>query len=246
MRNIRLIIEYDGTNYAGWHIQNNAETIQGELTREIRELTGEEDLMLTGASRTDSGVHAVGQTVNFLTSADIPPEGILAALNNTLPSDIVVREVAEVSADFNAKRDSVSKQYIYRVLNRPVPSALSARYVWFVDRPLDIALMREASDRFIGSKDFSSFMAAGSDALNFTREVTAFEITEPGDDIIEFDVRGTAFLRHMVRIMVGTVVQVGLGAIEPSGVDGIIKARDRSAAPATAPASGLTLMLVEY
>ena len=245
-RNIRLIVEYDGTGYAGWHIQKNAPTIQGELVRLIRELTGEEDLMVTGASRTDAGVHAVGQTANFLTSCDIPPDGILSALNNTLPGDIVIREAAEVPVGFSAKRDSTSKCYVYKVLNRSIPSALSARYVWFVDRPLDLGLMREGALHFIGLKDFSSFMAAGSDARDFDREVTAFGIAELGDGIIEFEVMGNAFLRHMVRIMVGTIVKVGLGGLEPAAVGSIIEARDRTAAPETAPAQGLTLMQVEY
>jgi tRNA pseudouridine38-40 synthase len=156
MRNIRLIVEYDGTGYAGWHIQKDAPTIQGELIRVIRGLTGEEDLMVTGASRTDAGVHAIGQTANFLTSCDIPPEGILSALNNTLPGDIVIREAAEVPVGFSAQRDSTFKFYVYRVLNRSIPSALLGRYVWFVDRPLDLALMREGALHFTGLKDFSS------------------------------------------------------------------------------------------
>ena len=245
-RNVRVVVEYDGTGYAGWHIQRDAPTIQGELVRAIRGLTGEGDLTVTGASRTDAGVHAVGQIANFLTYCDVPPDGILSALNNTLPGDIVIREAAEVPVGFSAQRDSTGKSYIYKVLNSRMPSAFLSRYAWFVDRPLDAARMREGARPFIGRKDFSSFMAVGSDARSFEREVTAFDIRELGDGIIEFEVRGNAFLRHMVRIMVGTIVQVGLGALEPAAVEGIIEARDRSAAPMTAPACGLTLIRVNY
>lgn len=245
MRNIRLIIEYDGTGYAGWQVQPTEPTVQGTVIAAIRELTGEE-VALSGASRTDAGVHSLGQTANFRTSSTIPPEGIQRALNSILPEDIVIREAAEVPEGFDSRRGSTGKVYLYRVLNRRTPSALMRRYVWHVGVPLDRALMREAAAHFIGEKDFSSFRAADSDAAHSVREVTSVEITEKEDGLIEFEVRGTAFLRHMVRIMVGTLVAVGRGKVPPSMVPSIIEAKDRTAAPMTAPPQGLLLVRVEY
>ncbi|HLC19271.1 MAG TPA: tRNA pseudouridine(38-40) synthase TruA [Thermodesulfobacteriota bacterium] len=246
MRNIKLLIEYEGTNYAGWQVQSDQPTVQGTIIEAIKGLTGE-GVTLTGASRTDSGVHALGQVANFRTRSGIPEERVRSALNALLPEDIAVREATEAGADFDSRRDARSKTYLYRVLNRPFRSALLRRYSWFVSRPLDVGLMREASRHFVGGeKDFSSFRAAGSDALHSVREVLSVDINENGEGLIEFEVRGTAFLRHMVRIMVGTLVTVGRGRIGPAEVGAIIEARDRTIAPLTAPPQGLFLVNVEY
>lgn len=246
MRNIRLIVEYDGTDYAGWQVQAGQPTVQGELTTAVRKLTGDPEALVAGASRTDAGVHAMAQTANFFTGSDIPERGILQGLNSLLPKDIAVKDVTTVADSFDPRRDSKGKLYLYRVINRPYPSALQRLYSWFVFKPLDLRKMRLASRHMIGEKDFSSFRAADSDAPHSVRNVTSVNIFERDEGLIEVEVRGTAFLRHMVRIMVGTLVTVGKGTLTPEDVPAIIKAQDRTRAPLTAPPQGLFLVRVEY
>ncbi|MFQ5442377.1 MAG: tRNA pseudouridine(38-40) synthase TruA [Thermodesulfobacteriota bacterium] len=245
MRNIKILLEYDGTEYAGWQVQPDEPTVQGALISAIRKLTNEE-VTLTGASRTDSGVHALAQCANFRTASTIPLKGIQKGLNSILAKDIVVTEALEAPLDFNSRRGAKSKTYIYRVLNRGYPTALQRRFCWFVPFPLEVGLMREGAGYFLGKKDFTSFRAAGSDAPHSIREILTFEVDRKEDGIIEFKVRGTAFLRHMVRIMVGTLEVVGAGRLEPSQIGRIIGAMDRKVAPATAPPQGLFLKEVEY
>ncbi|MBI5810711.1 MAG: tRNA pseudouridine(38-40) synthase TruA [Deltaproteobacteria bacterium] len=246
MRNIRLLIEYDGTEYAGWHAQAVQPTVQGRVIEAIRRLTGER-VKLAGASRTDAGVHALGQAANFLTGSSMPATGLRKGLNSLLPSDIVIKAAEEAVPGFDSRRDAKGKIYLYRILNRAYPSALLRRYSWFVYKPLDIGLMREGAGYLVGEKDFSSFRAADSDALHFVRKVASVRIEERGHGIIEVEVKGTAFLRHMVRIMAGTLVELGKGdKLKPEDMQGIIEARDRTAAPMTAPPQGLFLMKVEY
>jgi tRNA pseudouridine38-40 synthase len=247
-RTIKLMLEYDGTEYVGWQVQKNGKSVQGVLSEAASKLTGEE-IMVAGASRTDSGVHALAQCATFVTVSSIPPDRLMGGLNSLLPDDIVVTEAVEVPASFDPRRDSKGKVYCYRVLNRPYRSAMWRRKSWWVRRPLDIERMRRAAPFFIGRKDFTSFRATGSDALHSVREITALEIIDrsaetPG--LIEFEVRGTAFLRHMVRIMAGTLVAVGAGTIEPEEVERIIEAKDRARAPATAPGHGLCLVHIAY
>lgn len=246
MRNIKLIIEYEGTNYCGWQEQEGLPTIQGSLIEAVRKLTLEENVKVNGASRTDAGVHAWGQVANFMTSSDIPARGIMHGLNFRLPHDISIKEAADAPVHFDPRRDSKGKTYLYRILNRTCRSAMLSRYSWFVFKPLDIARMREAARYYIGEKDFSSFMASGSDALHSIREVTSIEIFDRGDDIIELEIKGTAFLRHMVRIMAGTLAAVGTGRLRPSGIKHIIEAKDRTAADMTAPPQGLFLVRIDY
>lgn len=245
MRNIRLLIEYDGAAYAGWQVQATEPTVQGKLLEAIKGLTGE-DVLLSGASRTDAGVHAWGQVANFKTSSRIPLYNIIHGLNSYLPPDIAVKEAVEVPPEFDSRKDSRGKTYLYRVLNAPCPSPLIRNYSWFVFQPLSIPLMRVAARHLIGEKDFSSFRAADTDASHSVREVTSIEVFDKGASVIEFEVRGTAFLRHMVRIMVGTLVAVGKGKIGPDDVGKIVETRDRTAAPMTAPPHGLFLVKVEY
>ncbi len=245
MRNIKLLIEYEGTGYAGWQIQAEHPTIQGTLAGAIEKLTGS-PVNLIGASRTDAGVHAWGQAANFKTASRIPLLGIMQGLNSLLPGDIVIKDAAEAPPEFDSRRGSVNKTYIYRVLNRRYPSSLLRNFAWFVYQPIDIALMREGAAHMIGEKDFSSFCAADSDALHSIREVTSINIGEKPGGLIEFEVKGTAFLRHMVRIMVGTLVTIGKGKLSPDDIRRIIEAKDRTAAAMTAPPQGLFLMKVEY
>ncbi len=245
MRNIKLLIEYEGTHYAGWQIQAGHPTIQGKLAGAIEKLTGS-PVNLSGASRTDAGVHAWGQVANFKTSSRIPLLGIRQGLNSILPEDIVVKDAAEVPHEFDSRRGSTGKTYLYRVLNRRYPSSIMRNFTWFVYQPLDINLMREGAKHMIGEKDFSSFRAADSDAPHSIREVTSIEVTERPEGMIEFEVRGTAFLRHMVRIMVGTLVTLGKGKLKPDEIKTIIEAKNREAAAMTAPPQGLFLVKVGY
>ena len=244
-RNIRLIVEYEGTGYAGWQFQAGLPTIQGELAAALKRLTGQEPKLI-GASRTDRGVHAFGQVVNFHTESRIPPNGMLMGLNSLLPPDIAIKAVEEAGPEFDARRDARGKAYIYKLLNRGFPSAILRRFTWFVHKPLDISLMREGALHMVGRRDFSSFMAAHSDSLHSVREVTSVDVRDAVEGVIEIEVRGTAFLRHMVRIMAGTLVAAGSGRIAPAQIEAIIEARDRTKAPMTAPPQGLFLMKVEY
>src|SRR3972149_1215067 len=206
MRNIKLLVEYEGTNYAGWQAQRESPTVQAAIAEAIRKLTGE-DSALTGASRTDAGVHALAQVANFRTSSRIPESGMMNGLNALLPEDIVIKEATEVPLEFDSRRGARSKTYLYRVLNRDYPSALLRRYAWHVRWPLEVDLMREAATHFPGGrKDFSSFRAAGSDAPHSVREVLSLKINRREGELVEFEISGTAFLRHMVRIMAGTLV----------------------------------------
>ncbi len=245
MRNVKLVIEYEGTGYAGWQEQSGLPTIQASVASAIAKLTNE-PVKLFGASRTDAGVHALGQTANFTTNSNIPAHGIVNGLNSLLPEEIVIRDAEDAPPEFDSRRLSVGKVYVYKIVNRPCPSAIMRRFTWFIPRHLDVALMRQAAGHFIGEKDFTSFRAAHSDALHSIRTVTSVDIQEKGDGLIEIEVRGNAFLRHMIRIMIGTLVAVGRGNIKPDDVHAIIVARDRKAAQMTAPAKGLCLVRVDY
>ncbi|VAW36984.1 tRNA pseudouridine(38-40) synthase [hydrothermal vent metagenome] len=257
MRNIKLTIEYDGTNYSGWQIQPDSPTIQGELETAVRMIiafkTSSDNTPsdpsysgIHGASRTDAGVHAFAHVATFKTDTDIPLYGIIRGLNSVLPRDIAIKEAVEVPADFDARRDSKGKTYLYKVLTGPTRSPIYRNRCWHLREGLDIELMQEGASLLVGEKDFSSFRASGCGAKHPIREVTSFTVESKGDGFIEFTVRGTAFLRHMVRIMVGTLVEVGRGKVTINEFRGIIEARERTAAPYTAPPQGLYLMATEY
>ena len=245
MRNIKIVLEYDGTYYAGWQIQPKFPTVHGALSDAVGKLIGAETKVI-GASRTDAGVHATGQVANFLTEAIIPLKGIANALNALLPPDIAVRQAEEVSLEFDSRKDAKSKTYLYRVLNGGFRTALFRDRCWHVMQPLDIGVMQKGAGLFVGKKDFSSFRAADCDSLHPMREIISFTVTGKEDGFIDFTVKGTAFLRHMVRIMAGTLVTAGRARITLDDISAIIEARDRTSAPLTAPAKGLFLKEVEY
>jgi len=275
MRNIKLLIEYEGTNYAGWQVQHNLPTIQGVIQEKIKVITGAE-ILLTSASRTDAGVHALGQVANFHTESHIQPYSIQKGLNALLPADIVIKNAEEVSLDFDSRKDAKSKTYRYLILNRPYPSAINRNFSWHVFQKLDIDAMKKAADCLIGKRDFTSFRAAECDASHSLREILSFSIKTPSqpsplagegqslpprylsggegifpeqrlsDGFIELEVKGTAFLRHMVRIMVGTLVAIGKWKIKAEDFQSIIDAKDRRLAGMTAPPYGLFLKEVEY
>lgn len=244
MVNIKLTIEYDGSNYHGWQRQNNAVSIQETIEKAIYELTGEE-ITITGASRTDFGVHAYGQTANFTTSSRIPPERFSYALNRILPNDIVIKKSEEVSMDFHSRYSAKGKKYRYLVYNSNFPSALLRNRAFHVSHFLCADKMKKAAECLVGTHDFSAFKASGSSVKTSVRTITEVSVSK-NEDILSFEISGDGFLYNMVRIIVGTLVDVGTGKIEPWEMEKILKGRDRRKAGRTAPSCGLYLVEVYY
>jgi len=244
LRNIRLILEYVGTNYHGWQFQPNVPTIQGTLEDKLFLIT-KEHLKLVGAGRTDAGVHALGQVANFNTQSTILITAFESGLNSVLPPDIVVLAAEEAAHDFDARKSAKSKAYLYSILNRRSPSAVRRDLAWWIPEALDLNAMKEAVRCISGSRDFSSFQAAEHDMPDPHRTVLSCSLNRD-DDTILLDIEADGFLRHMVRIIMGTLVEVGRGKLAPSQLEKIIEARDRRKAGPTAPAYGLCLVGVRY
>lgn len=244
MRNIKLIIEYDGTNYAGWQKQNNAITIQEKVEEAIESITGSL-VEVTGSSRTDAGVHAKGFVCNFFTETNIPGENFKRALNRFLPQDIVVLSSEEVPVAFHARYNSIAKRYVYTIVNGPQRPAIGRNYVHYFYRKLDIEKMREAAKYFIGTHDFSAFKNKGSSVKTSVRTIKELKIVE-NENVIIFSIVGDGFLYNMVRIIVGTLLEVGVGRFKPEYIPEIICSKDRARAGKSAPASGLCLEEVFY
>jgi tRNA pseudouridine38-40 synthase len=246
-RHIRLTIEFDGTGLGGWQRQDNAPTVQGHLEDALAQLL-QAPTPVVGASRTDAGVHARGQVASFRTERAIPLHGIRRGLNSILPPQIAITEAADAPDDFHPRYSATGKHYRYLVLARSDRAPRWARRAWHVPFPLDLDAMRAAAGALVGEHDFASFRAAGCSAKTSTRRIDEVAIAPPPDepDLIAFDVRGNAFLRHMVRIAVGTLVDVGVGRTPPGQLAEIIAARDREAAGKTAPGHGLELLAVHY
>ncbi|MFQ5901338.1 MAG: tRNA pseudouridine(38-40) synthase TruA [Thermodesulfobacteriota bacterium] len=245
MRNIKLLLEYEGTDYFGWQIQSDLPTIQGIIQDKVKRITGE-NVNLIAAGRTDTGVHAKGQVCNFMTKSQLPAISIKKGLNALLPNDIVVKDAMDVDEDFNARRKAVSKTYKYLILNRDHPSSFYRRFSWFISYPLDIVSMREGARVIIGKRDFSSFRAVGCGAHHAIRKIENITIDRTPEGLLKIKVKGNAFLRHMVRIMVGTLVALGSGRITIAELKDIVEAKDRTLADMTAPSQGLFLEKVEY
>lgn len=244
MKRIKLIVAYDGTNYCGWQVQPNGETIEGVLNRALSDLL-KEDIKVTGASRTDSGVHSLGNVAVFDTESRIPPEKISFALNQRLPEDIVVQDSCQVEDDFHPRHCDSTKTYEYRILNRKMPMPTRRLDTYFFYRKLDLNLMKQGASVIEGTHDFKSFCSANSPVEDTVRTVYSVKV-EKEDDIISIRVQGSGFLYNMVRIIAGTLIQVGLGEIKPEEIPGILEAKNRSAAGPTAPAHGLTMIGIEY
>jgi tRNA pseudouridine38-40 synthase len=244
LRNLRLVIEYDGTDFSGWQRQDGQRTVQGCLEQAVQIMTGQA-AVVRGAGRTDAGVHAAGQVANFVTAARIPTGGFLRGLNANLPPDVAVLEVADVAETFDARRAARGKLYRYQVWNHLVRAPLYRRTSWHCRAPLDVHAMREAATVFIGERDFAAFRAADCERKTTVRLLRQLEVRHQGA-LITFDVEGTAFLKNMVRILVGTLVEVGRGKFTRDDLLRIQAAGDRTKAGMTAPAAGLTLIRVTY
>jgi tRNA pseudouridine38-40 synthase len=241
---VKLTIEYDGTHYHGWQLQPNGETIQAALERALSTFLGQRT-RIVGSGRTDAGVHALGQVAHFSCDKKIDLYRLQRGLNALTPVDICIRNAEVVADTFDARRDASSRLYQYRIWNSPWPSVFQRRTSWHIHEPLELAPMRQAIIALEGEVDFSSFQAAGCDAAHAVRRVYRNELTQQGN-LIVYSIEATAFLRHMVRNIVGTLVEVGHGQRSPESFAALVKARDRTQAGITAPAHGLFLMEVKY
>lgn len=255
MRNLRLILSYDGADLAGWQVQPGRTTVQGELASAIGRLSGE-NVLPQGSGRTDAGVHALAQVASFATASTIPTENWMKALNDILPASIRVLEVTETAPEFHARKSARAKTYRYRIHRGAICPPFLARYVWHYPYPLEESAMVAAARVVVGDHDFTSFaavdaerverIAAGEDVHTTNiRTIFASSWTREGEELI-YSVRGSGFLHHMVRNLVGTFLLVGKGTVSLEDLRRILDARERTAAGATAPASGLYLVEVEY
>jgi tRNA pseudouridine38-40 synthase len=243
MPRFKLTIEYSGTRYSGWQIQKNARTVQGELDRAVREVTGERDLEVYGSGRTDAGVHAMAQVAHVEVNTTLPPETFRRRINDTLPSDINVLHVEKVRHKFHARHDAVARSYIYQISRRR--TAFAKPFVWWVKEDLDVARMRDAARAFVGRHDFQSFSDDDPEEKSTAVVVEGLELYEDGD-LVLVHVEGSHFIWKMVRRIVGVLVEVGHGGMTVNEAKALLTERSDVPARLTAPASGLFLERVYY
>jgi tRNA pseudouridine38-40 synthase len=243
MPRFRLLIEYNGTRYSGWQVQQNARTVQGELLRAARDVTRRDKLELYGAGRTDAGVHALGQVAHLDVATTLPPRTLRDRLNDALPADINVLDVAVTSHRFHARHDAVARRYVYRVSRRR--TAFGKPYVWWVREPLNVDAMRAAAAAFVGLHDFEAFSDDDRDEKSTKVQVEAVEVIDQGD-LVLVRVTGSHFLWRMVRRMVGVLVAVGRGQLGQDAVGDLMRGAGELPAKLTAPAAGLFLEAVLY
>lgn len=241
---VALWIEYDGTAYVGWQCQPNGVSIQQLIENALAQVEKRE-VRVHSSGRTDAGVHARGMVAHFSTEHPLPLSAYLHGVNRLLPGDIAVRAARRVAPEFHARFSASGKWYRYSLFLSPVRSPLHARYAWHLKKPLDLDLMRRAMADFVGEHDFAAFRAVGCSARSTTRRIDSIELVEEGG-LLHVDVHGSGFLRHMVRMMVGTLVQIGAGKIAPGEIGRLLVARDGAPGRLTAPAQGLCLMQVDY
>ena len=241
-----LVVSYDGTNYHGWQLQPGVITVEGVLNEAVSRLTGEQ-IQVAGASRTDAGVHALGNVAVFDTCSRIPAEKFSYALNQRLPDDIVIQESMEVQADFHPRYCKCRKTYEYTIINRKFPLPEYRNTAFFYYGRLDVERMRSAAEAFVGEHDFAAFCSAGAQVQTTVRRIYALEIEEDfAESRIRIRVTGNGFLYNMVRIIAGTLLEVGKGSMEPEMVPQIIVSCDRGKAGPTAPARGLKLLSIKF
>lgn len=244
MKRIKLVVAYDGTNYQGWQIQRNGETIESMLNRALQSLTGE-PIRVMGVSRTDSGVHALGNVAVFDTEARMPGDKFSYALNQRLPEDIRIQASCEVPGDFHPRYQETVKTYEYRILNREFPLPSCRLNTYFTYYTLDVDRMCQAAAFLTGEHDFKSFCAAGAQVKTTIRTIYDLQIRKD-EDLLTIRITGNGFLYNMVRIIAGTLMKVGTGEWEPEYIEEILKAKDRRKAGPTAPAKGLTLLEIRF
>jgi len=255
MRKIKLLLEYDCTAYQGWQVQKKGDTIQGILENRILKITGEHSRVI-GASRTDAGVHALGQVAAFRIASMLDAGTIKRALNAVLPQDIRVLDASVVDDSFHPREDAIKKSYFYIITNQRISSAFLFRYTWIVRQPLVLNTMKEASQGLIGRHDFASFMGTGSDIKDTVREIYSLNIESLGSidfmtssligNFMKISIEANGFLRHMVRNIVGTLVEIGRGRISAERMREILETHDRRVAGPTAPPNGLFLERIMY
>ena len=241
---VKLVVAYEGTNYCGWQIQPNGITIEQVLNETLSSLLGEE-ITVTGASRTDAGVHSLGNVAVFETHTKMPAEKISFALNQRLPEDIVVQEACQVPEDFHPRFSKSRKTYEYRFLNCRFRQPLERRTSYFYHYPLDVSAMQKAAAYLVGEHDFTSFASVHAQTNTYVRMIYALDVVREGD-MIRIRVQGNGFLYNMVRIIAGTLIQVGAGIKKPEDMESILAGKDRELAGPTAPAHGLTMIGLEY
>ena len=244
VRNIKLTVSYDGSSYHGWQIQPESKTVQGILAGAVSDLIGW-PVSITGASRTDAGVSALGQAAAMQIESPIPTENLAKAITQRLPDDIAVSQAVEMPADFDVISHVKSKLYRYTIFIGKTRPVLEIRHCWHLTKKPDVSLMAQAAGYLVGKKDFKSFASAADERLSSVRTVLRCDVTSDNDKIY-FDVEGDGFLYNMVRNIVGTLVEVGLGRLMPSDIEPILEAKDRTAAGPIAPAAGLCLMWIKY
>jgi len=248
MRNVKLVLAYDGSEFSGWQVQPDLATIQGTVASAIGRLTGEK-VLPQASGRTDAGVHALAQVATFHTESSIPVDHLARALNHILPASIRVLEAQEVPLAFHARKSARAKTYRYRIYRAPTCPPFLARYVWHYPYPLQEQAMEEAAQSVVGEHDFRSFAAVdpepGRADLSSVRQIFHSSWRSMGDELV-YTVEGSGFLHHMVRNLVGTFVLVGKGTLKPGDIVTILDEKKRSAAGATAPSSGLYLVKVDY
>ena len=245
MKRVKLVVAYDGTNYHGWQLQPGAVTIEQVLNETLTELLGE-PIAVIGASRTDSGVHALGNVAIFDTEHRMPGEKVCFALNQRLPADIRIQSSCEVPDGWHPRRCPCVKTYEYRILNRGVELPQQRLYTAFCRFPADVERMRRGAAFLVGEHDFKSFCNVRTQAESTVRRVYDIQVERDAGDVITIRIRGNGFLYNMVRIIAGTLLKTGMGQMEPDAVRTAREARDRQAAGPTAPARGLTLVGIEY
>lgn len=241
---VKLVVAYEGTNYCGWQIQPNGITIEQVLNETLSSLLGEE-ITVTGASRTDAGVHSLGNVAVFETHTKMPAEKISFALNQRLPEDIVVQESCQMPEDFHPRFSKSRKTYEYRILNCRFRQPLERRTSYFYHYPLDVSAMQKAAAYLVGEHDFTSFASVHAQTNTYVRTIYALDVVREGD-MIRIRVQGNGFLYNMVRIIAGTLIQVGAGIKKPEDMESILAGKDRELAGPTAPAHGLTMIGLEY
>jgi tRNA pseudouridine38-40 synthase len=244
LRNLRLLLEYDGAGFAGWQLQHGGRTVEGEVRRAIREVTGETP-KLYAAGRTDAGAHAEGQVANFHYAGRLTAARLLAALNARLPADVAVLDAREAALDFHARYSARWRRYRYRYLDRPSRPALDRDRCWHVRGPLDVAAMADAATALIGAHDWTTFCSASEPAADRVRAMREARVAREGR-FVELELTGEGFLRGLVRGIAGGLAEVGRGRLPPAWLAEALAARDRRLAPKTAPAAGLTLVEVLY